>query len=73
MYVLKKESILHKSESDLVKKFLIAQELNPVKNDLSLQFREDLKMCDITLTRQEISNMKKHKFKKHKPILLETS
>ena len=57
-------SILHKSESDFVRKFLDAQQLNPVKNDLCLQFNEDLKTCGITLTRTEISNMKKVKFKK---------
>ena len=57
-------SILHKSESDFVRKFLDAQQLNPVKNDLCLQFNEDLKTCGITLTSSEISNMKKVKFKK---------
>ena len=41
-------SILQKSESELLKKFLFAQQLNPVKNDLCLQFDEDLKQCNIT-------------------------
>ena len=42
-------SILQKSESELVRKFLTAQELNPVKNDLCLQFKDDLNTCEITL------------------------
>ena len=57
-------SILQKSESELVRRFLTAQELNPVKNDLCLQFKDDLNMCDINLNTSEISTMKKSKFKK---------
>ena len=57
-------SILQKSESELVRSFLTAQELNPVKNDLCLQFKDDLNMCDIKLTSSEIAAMKKCKFKK---------
>ena len=56
-------SILQKSESELLKKFLFAQQLNPVKNDLCLQFDEDLKQCNITLTMSEISQMKESKFR----------
>ena len=57
-------SILQKSESELVRRFLTAQELNPVKNDLCLQFKDDMKTCNITLNSYEISTMKKSKFKK---------
>ena len=57
-------SILQKSESELVRRFLTAQELNPVKNDLCLQFKDDLNTCKITLTSTEISKMKKSGFKK---------
>ena len=57
-------TILQKSESELVRKVLIAQQLNPVKNDLCLQFEDDLKRCGIALTMSEISIMKKHKFRK---------
>ena len=57
-------SILQKSESELVRKFLTAQELNPVKNDLCLQFKDDLNTCEITLSSTEISKMKKWRFKK---------
>ena len=54
-------SILQKSENELIRRFLTAQELNPVKNDLCTQFKDDLKTCGISL---EISKLKKWKFKK---------
>ena len=57
-------SILQKSESELIRRFLTAQELNPVKNDLCTQFKDDLKTCGISLTSSEISKLKKWKFKK---------
>ena len=57
-------TILHKSESDLVRKFLAAQELNPVRNDLATTFKNDLELCGITLTMTDISKMKKAEFKK---------
>ena len=57
-------SILQKSESELVRKVFDVQLLNPVKNDLCLQFIDDLKQCGINLTMPEISVMKKSKFKK---------
>ena len=56
--------ILQKSESELVPNFLSAQQMNPVKNDLCLQFDSDLKECGIALTMHEIANMKKLKFRK---------
>ena len=46
-------TILQKSESDLVRKCLSAQQLNPVRNDLARTFKMS-----------EISSMKKAKFKK---------
>ena len=57
-------SILNKSESDLVRKCLTAQQLKPVKNDMITTFESDLEMCDITLTMTEISMMKKMTFRK---------
>ena len=54
----------HRNESKFVRKFLIAQQLNATKNDLCLQFDEDLETCGITLTMSEITNMKKNKFRK---------
>ena len=57
-------SLLHKNESEFVRKFLIAQQLNATKNDLCLQFDEDLETCGITLTMSEITSMKKNKFRK---------
>ena len=57
-------SILNKSESDLTRKCLTAQQLNPAKNDLLTTFEQDLKMCGITLNMTEISKIKKTTFKK---------
>ena len=57
-------TILQKSESELVRQVLETQQLAPVRNDWCLQIDEDLKLCDIQLTKEEISNMKKNKFKK---------
>ena len=57
-------TILQKSENDLVRKCLSAQQLNPVRNDLATTFKSDLLQCGITLDMSEISNMKKAKFKK---------
>ena len=57
-------TILQKSESDLVRKCLMAQQINPVKNDLATTFQNDLEMCNITLTMSDISKTKKSKFRK---------
>ena len=38
--------------------------MNPVKNDLATTFTQDMEMCGITLTMNEISRMKKSKFRK---------
>ena len=56
--------ILQKSESELVPNFLSAQQMNPVKNDLCLQFDSDLKECGIAITMSETANMKQLKFRK---------
>ena len=56
-------SILQKSESDLIRRFLTAQELNPVKNVLCLQFKDDRNICGIVLTSAQISATKKNKFR----------
>ena len=57
-------TILNKSESDLTRKCLTAQFMNPVKNDLATTFTKDMETCGITLTMNEIANMKKSKFRK---------
>ena len=56
-------SILQKPENELVKQVLRAQQLSPVKNDLCLEIEENLKYCNICLSEEEISTMKKSKFK----------
>ena len=57
-------SVLNKSESELVRKVLLTQQLSPVKNDWCLQVAADLKLCSIELSEAEISNMTKYQFKK---------
>ena len=57
-------SILHKNENELIYKVFDAQKLNPTKNDICLQFQEDLDICEISLSMDEISKMKKYKFRK---------
>ena len=57
-------SILHKKENELVHKMFDDQKLNPAKNDICLQFQEDLDTCEISLSMNKISKMKKQKFRK---------
>ena len=57
-------TILSKSESDLTRKCLSAQQLNPARNDLAVTFQNDLDKCGITLTMAEISTLKKSTFRK---------
>ena len=57
-------TILQKSENDLVRKCLMAQQISPVKNDLATTFQNDLETCNITLTISDISKTKKSKFRK---------
>ena len=56
-------NILQKPENELVKQVLRAQQLSPVKNDFCLEIEENLKYCNINLSEDEISTMKKRKFK----------
>ena len=51
-------NILQKPDNELVKQVLKSQQLAPVKNDWCLSIEEDLKMCNIILSEQEISAMK---------------
>ena len=51
-------NILQKPDNELVKQVLKSQQLAPVKNDWCLNIEEDLKMCNIILSEQEISAMK---------------
>ena len=57
-------NILAKSDDELVKKVLNAQKAFPVKNDWIHQVRNDLELCEIELSDDEISNLKKVTFKK---------
>ena len=56
-------SILHKSESELVRKVFHTQKLSPVKNDWCVQIQSDLEQCGIALTELEISSMTRYRFK----------
>ena len=56
--------ILHKNESELVRKVFNSQKAFPVKHDWAFQVKQDLEDCNIDLTEDEISNMKKITFKK---------
>ena len=55
--------ILHKSDDELVKKVLRAQQLSPVKHDWCITVQEDLKNLEIDLNEEEICSMKKLQFK----------
>ena len=57
-------TILQKSEIELVRQVLETQQLAPVRNDWCLKIDEDLRLCNIQLTEEEITKMKKNKFKK---------
>ena len=57
-------NILQKNEKELVRKVFDTQQLNPVKNNICLQFEEDLKTCDIQLSSTQITSLKKMKFKR---------
>ena len=56
-------SLLNKDDSELAKKVLQAQKLSPSRNDWVHQIEDDLRMCDISLSEAEITNMKRAKFK----------
>ena len=56
--------ILNCGENRLINQFFWAQEQNPVKNDWSLQIREDLKSLDLNyLSLKNIQLMKKEQFR----------
>ena len=57
-------SILTKSDEELVKKVFKAQKSFPVKNDWIFQIKDDLEICKIELSENEIANMKQITFKK---------
>ena len=56
-------SILQKSDDELARQVFDAQKLAPLKNDWICQIEDDLKCCDIYFTENEISQMKRTKFK----------
>ena len=56
-------TILQKSDKELARQVYKSQKLFPVKNDWFLQVKDDLKKCNIDFSDEEISKMKKEKFK----------
>ena len=56
--------ILHKNESELVRKVYNSQKTFPVRNDWAIQVQSDLNECEINLSEEEISKMKRTAFKK---------
>ena len=56
-------NILQKEDSELVKKFFNTQKSLVVKNDWVVQLYSDLEECNISLSEDEIRNMKKTTFK----------
>ena len=56
-------TILSKPNSELVKQVYSAQKVAPLKNDWVQQVKDDLKLCNISLSDTEITQMKKGKFK----------
>ena len=55
--------ILHKNENELVRKVFNAQKEFSVRNDWTTQVQQDLLECEIHLTEEEISRMKRITFK----------
>ena len=56
-------TILQNSDKELARQVYNTQKLFPVKNDWVVQVQDDLQRCNIDLTDEEISKMKKEKFK----------
>ena len=52
------------NESELVKRVFNVQKLSSCKNDWVLQIIDDLKLCNITYSENDIKKMKKYSFKK---------
>ena len=57
-------TILHKNDSELVRKVFDTQKQFPVKNDWVLQVEEDMHKCKLELTEEDIASMKQDKFRK---------
>ena len=55
-------TLLQKSGKELARKVFETQKWFPVKNDQVLQINEDLSLCNIELSDEEIGCMKKKKF-----------
>ena len=56
--------ILHKNENELVRKVFNSQKAFSVRNDWVIQVQQDLNECNIDLSNDEISKMKRLAFKK---------
>ena len=56
-------NILQKGKDELVRKVFNSQKAFPVKNDFVCQIESDLEVCGIESDEEEISKMKKQRFK----------
>ena len=56
--------ILSPKEDELIKKFYKAQKSQPSKNDWVKTVQDDFKNLSVDLSEEDISKMKKNKFKK---------
>ena len=57
-------NILHMGENELVRKVFNIQKVYSCKNDWVIQIKEDLEMCNIELSEEEIRNMRKYSFRR---------
>ena len=57
-------NILQMNESELVKRVFNVQKLSCCKNDWVLQIIDDLKLCNLTDSKNDIKKMKKYSFKR---------
>ena len=55
-------NIIHIEENELVRKVFNMQKLSSCKTDWVVQLNADLKLCDISLSEEEVRNMKKYAF-----------
>ena len=56
--------ILHLNDNELVKKFYIAQSLQPVKKDWAIQIKEDISDINLSLREDDIKRLSKEEFQK---------
>ena len=56
-------NILQMNEDELVKRVFTAQQISSCRNDWVLQICDDLKLCKISKSEEEIKKMKRHSFK----------